>query len=59
MFAFVRDGVICIFQSQCDGGDDTDPSVKPDDADEVLRLAITVAHSRATIPSRRSLSTPS
>jgi len=30
-FAFVRDGVICIFQSRWDGGDDTDPTVKPDD----------------------------
>jgi hypothetical protein len=31
-FAFVRAGVICIFQGQWDGGDDTDPSAKPDDA---------------------------
>ena len=31
-FAFVGDGVVCIFQGQWDGGDDTDPSVTPDDA---------------------------
>jgi len=31
-FAFVRDGVICLFQGRWDGGDDTDPSIKPDDA---------------------------
>jgi len=31
-FAYVRDGVICLFQGRWDGGDDTDPSVKPDDA---------------------------
>ena len=31
-FAFVRAGVICMFQGRWDGGDDTDPTVKPDDA---------------------------
>jgi hypothetical protein len=30
-FAYLRDGVICMFQGRWDGGDDTDPSVKPDD----------------------------
>jgi hypothetical protein len=34
MFAFVRDGVICIFRGRWDGGDDSDPSYKPDDAYE-------------------------
>jgi hypothetical protein len=32
MFGFVRDGVICIFEGRWDGGDDSDPSYKPDDA---------------------------
>jgi hypothetical protein len=32
MFAFVRDGVICIFEGRWDGGDDSDPTYKPDDA---------------------------
>ena len=31
LFAYVRDGVICIFEGRWDGGDDSDPSVKPDD----------------------------
>ena len=30
-FAYVRAGVICMFQGRWDGGDDTDPTVKPDD----------------------------
>jgi hypothetical protein len=33
-FAFVRDGVICMFQGRWDGGHGTDPTVKPDDADK-------------------------
>jgi len=31
-FAYVRDGIICIFEGRWDGGDDTDLSYKPDDA---------------------------
>jgi hypothetical protein len=30
-FAYVKDGVICIFRGDWDGGDDADPSYKPRD----------------------------
>jgi len=30
-FAYVHAGVICVFRGQWDGGDDSDPTFKPDD----------------------------